>query len=491
MSIIVCMLLALACTHSSFMPTVAVTEDSEHFAEADEPGPVLPPPGPARNLQMASGEYPEGIYAYTDPGELPQLTIVEKGVAAETMPLEHTDVSAEVRGHVAQVRVRQRFRNLRTKPIEVSYTFPLPENAAVDAMRMIVGRRVIESEVQTREQARDTYVQAVSQGHTAALLEQERPNIFTQSLANIPPGEAIEVEISYLQTLSQDGGEVEFVFPMVVGPRFGPPGQEAEAARISPPVVGKGERSGNDVSLALTVQSGKRIDQWRAATHRVVGEATAEGFAVRLADAETIPNRDFVIRWQAAQAKTAASLFLGPVDAKGWGHFSLLVEPPAADLDALVGRREMIFVVDRSGSMSGQPLALAKQALREALGRLRPVDTFDVVGFEGGVQRLFAEPRPANEQNLVLAERFIDGMVAGGGTMMAGAVEAALAPEIAPGRHRYVFFLTDGYISNEQEIYVGTRELLERAAAGGQRSRVFGMGIGSSSRVFGMGIGSS
>jgi Ca-activated chloride channel family protein len=428
---------------------------------------------------------PDGLFAYTDPGQLPRLAVA--GEAGEaTLPLEHTDVDARVRGHIAQVRVTQRFHNDRERAIEVTYTFPLPENAAVDDMRMVIGERTIESEVQTREHARRTYEQARHDGHTAALLEQERPNIFTQSVTNVPPGETIEVEISYLQTLTQDGGTFEFVFPMVVGPRFVPPGTSvSDAARINPPILGEGQRTGNDVSLTISVDAGATISSYVAPTHSITASSTARGFDARLRDAETIPNRDFVLRWQVGGTTTSATLFTSKTDEHGDGHFALVVQPPHFDLDAVVGRREMIFVIDRSGSMSGAPLALAKQTLREALNRLRPVDTFNVIGFESDTERLFDSPRPANEENLVLAERFVDAMEASGGTMMADAVEAALAPRLNPGVHRYVMFLTDGYIGNEHEIFAGAAGLVRRAKRSSRegsecRARVFGIGIGSS-----------
>jgi Ca-activated chloride channel family protein len=422
----------------------------------------------------------DGMFAYTAPGELPQLVVLDAEGVPSNLPLKHTDVAAQVRGHVAQVRVSQQFHNDRAEPIEVTYTFPLPENSAVDSMRMVIGERVIEGEIQRRAEARDTYEQARADGYTSALLEQERPNIFTQSLANVPPGETIAVEITYLQTLSQDAGTYEFVFPMVVGPRFIPPGDAvSDAERIMPPVLGEGTRTGHDLSLALEVQLGSSIEHWDAPTHTVIGEATPQGFTAALADANTIPNRDFVIRWSAAGASTQARLLLGPKDAAGMGHFALIVQPPALDLDELVGRREMIFVVDRSGSMSGVPLALAKQTVREALTRLRPVDTFDVIGFESGTERLFGTPRPANQDNLVRAERFIDGLEAGGGTMMEGAVEVALKPALTEGRNRYVLFLTDGYIGDENQIFAAAASLVRRAERGDLRARVFGVGIGS------------
>jgi Ca-activated chloride channel homolog len=451
---------------------------STQIEPRSRPAPELAEYPEHERVPASASAHPDGLFAYTDPGQLPRLIVTDD---TSTLPLKHTDVDARVLGHVAQVRVTQQFHNDRERPIEVVYSFPLPENAAVDDMRMVIGERTIQSEVKTREHARQTFEQARREGHTAALLEQERPNIFTQSVTNVAPGETIEVEISYLQTLSQDGGLFEFVFPMVVGPRFIPPGDSVpDAARITPPILGQGDRTGHDVSLSIQVDAGASVSSYDAPTHSITASSTARGFEARLRDQATIPNRDFVLRWETGASKPGATLFTSKPDARGHGHFALVIQPPQLELDELVGRREMIFVVDRSGSMSGLPLALAKQTLRESLSRLRPVDTFDIVGFENGTQRLFGTSRPANEHNLVLAERFIDGMQAGGGTMMAGAVEAALAPKLSPGVHRYVMFLTDGYIGNEQQIFAGAAELVLRAHEAGGRARVFGIGIGSS-----------
>jgi Ca-activated chloride channel family protein len=480
-------LMVLGCTGQTqtSSPVSASRADADATEDAPATAATAAPP-------FADDQRADGLFAYTDPGELPQLRVSGED---KLLPLEHTAVDARVRGHFAEVWVRQRFKNDLERAIEVTYTFPLPENAAVDDMRMLIGTRVIESEVQTRARARGTYAAARESGHTAALLEQERPNVFTQSVTNIAPGETIEVEIHYLQMLTQDGGVQEFVFPMVVGPRF-IPGQPTfvsggtgtyadtdrvpDASRITPPILGEGQRSGNDVSLTLEVDAGHSIDRWIAPTHTVIGTATKRGFTFELADAETIPNRDFVLRWQAASAQPHASLFLGPTDAKGRGHFALVVQPPQLDLDEVVGRREMIFVIDVSGSMHGFPLALAKQTVREALTRMRPVDSFDIVLFASGAKRLFGDSRPANRENLVLAERFVDALAAGGGTMMASAVEAALSPPLYQGERRYVFFLTDGYIGDETEIFAAASDLVERAGQAGGRARVFGLGIGSS-----------
>jgi Ca-activated chloride channel family protein len=476
--------LALGCAPTLSPSSGASFADDEPLDDEqsyDTPFLAPPPVAPSApgNVAWAGPERPsdDGLWAMTDPGELPT---VHDG-QGHALPLRHTHVAASLRNHLADVVVTQTFVNDASAPIEVVYAFPLPENGAVTRMRMVVGDRVIESDVAERTAARQTYEEAKRDGHTAALLEQERPNIFTQSLANVPAGEDLDIEIHYLQTMSWDAGEYEFVFPMVIGPRFVPPGDKVpDAAKINPPVVGEGTRRGDDFTIEVVAVAGAPIASWEAATHAVTTRTDHDQLHVQLRAAEQIPNRDFVLRYSLAATRPRATMQLGPADAQGRGHYALVVEPPKLDVDRLVGRREFVFVVDRSGSMSGPPLALAKQTVRAALLHLRPVDTFNVIGFESGTEVLWSAPRPANATHLAEALRFLDGMVAGGGTMMEGAVQAALQDAVAEGHNRYVMFLTDGFIGNEDEIFAGARDLVERIARGGQRARVFGVGIGSS-----------
>jgi len=420
-------------------------------------------------------ESPGGLWSHTDPGDLPT---VKDGTGA-VLPLVHTNIDAVLTGHVAGVTVSQTFRNEATDPIEVVYAFPLPENAAVSRMRMVVGGRVIESRIEEREEARVTYEEAKERGHAAALLEQERPNVFTQSLANVPPGEDIDVEIDYVQTLSYDAGAFEFVFPMVIGPRYDH-GTTPDVDRVSPPIAGKGLRRGDEIEIHVRVKTGHPVDRWWAPTHAVVGEVVGDELHLELARADERPNRDFVFRYAVAGPDPRATMFLGPQDVLGRGRFALVVHPPELDVDTLVGRREFVFVIDRSGSMSGEPLALAKETVRRALSHMRPVDTFDVVTFESGTARLFGEPRPANAANLANALRFLDGLEPGGGTEMGNAIELALHDDVERGRHRYVFLLTDGFISFEDEVIRTARTLVNARVARGQHARVFGIGIGES-----------
>ena len=411
---------------------------------------------------------------HTHAGDVPQLAVKHEGEALP-LPLRHTRAEIEVSGFVGRATVTQTCQNPFTYPIEAVYTFPLPANSAVDDMRMVIGDRVIESEVQRRAQARATYEAAREQGQTAALLEQERPNIFTQSVAHIAPGEDIEVVVSYVQDLTCDAGEYEVVFPMVVGPRFMPDG----APQLAPPILGRGERSGRDIAVALTLDAGHEVVDYAAPTHEVdVVEADGR-LSVSLAAGDRVPNRDFVFRWRVATEAPQATL-MAHRRARGGGFFALMLQPPDLDVDELVGQRELIFVVDVSGSMSGVPLAMCKEAMQEALGRLRPVDTFDIVTFAGRTARAFGTPRIANHAHVREGLAFIHRAIAGGGTFMADAVGAALAPPVAEDRHRYVFFLTDGYVGNEAEIFRGAESLVRALEARGQRGRVFAMGTGGS-----------
>ena len=493
-------------------------------APADEPkaGAVTPPPAPAtpgepvapaapaptlkpeelpaltakQDRGLPDGVSPEVLAAarrvLTDPGDLPQLEVTV-GEEKRALPLKHTHVSAEISGFVARVEVTQTYRNPLAKPIEAVYVFPLPENSAVDDMKIRIGERLIEAEIQRREDARRTYETARREGYTAALLEQERPNVFTQSIANMEPGKDIEVIIRYVQDLTYDAGEYEFVFPMVVGPRYIPgspvegksgtgwsPDTDAvpDASRITPPIVGGGKRPGHDISIEVVIAPGLPVADFAVPTHAVEANQVDGAMVVELARKDSLPNRDFVLRFRADRPLPQGAVFAH--QKKRGGFFSLVVQPPTLDVDELLGRRELIFVIDVSGSMSGRPLSMAKDAAREAIRKLRPVDTFNVITFAGQTAKAFPAPRPANTSNIREAVGFVDEATAGGGTYLANAVEAALSPEIHDGRNRFVVFLTDGYVGNEAQIHTMVRELVKSFREKGQRARAFGFGIGSS-----------
>lgn len=424
-------------------------------------------------LLMTDTAYASDRVAFTDPGDLPQLRLVD---GAESLPLKHTDVHAEITGIVAEVEVRQTYRNTRDEAIEAVYTFPLPENSAVRDMEIVIGDRTIRAEIQRRDEARRTYERARARGNTAALLEQERSNVFTQSVANIAPGEDIDVVIRYVQDITYDAGQYEFVFPMVVGPRY--TAGAADASRVTPSVVGTGTRTGHDIDVEVSLDAGMPVRSLKAPNHDVQTRRGATGQAtVTLAEAKSIPNRDFVLRYKVDADQVQSTLFIAEGEDP---YFTLLMQPPTMDVEALVGQREMIFVVDVSGSMSGTPLAMCKYAMRKALRQLRPTDTFNVYVFSGRTGQAFEEPVPANQVNTAAAEAFIQGLRAGGGTEILNAVDAALQPSVGGDRHRYVFFMTDGFVAIEEKVFARTRKWVRSLEQQGQRARVFAMGTGSS-----------
>jgi Ca-activated chloride channel homolog len=403
-------------------------------------------------------------------------------------PLKHTDVKAEISGFLSRVVVTQEFENPFKEKIEAVYTFPLPQNAAVDDMTMIVGDRTVRGKILRREEAEAVYEAAKSSGQTASLLNQERPNIFTQSVANILPGEQIKITISYVETLKYEDGAYEFVFPMVVGPRYIPgsttvkgspngngfaPNTDRvpDASRITPKPVPEGMRAGHDISFDLTLDAGVPIDALSSKTHEVdVKRPDVHRAHIRLKEQATIPNKDFVLRYDVAGQKMADALLTHSTD-KG-GFFTFILQPPEKVTAEDVTPKEIVFVLDTSGSMSGFPIEKAKEAMKLALDNLYPSDTFNLITFAGDEHILFPEPVPATKENLAKAQAFLESRTGGGGTEMMKAIRASIDPSDAQGHVRIVCFMTDGYVGNEMEI-IGEVQKHPNA-------RVFAFGIGSS-----------
>ncbi len=434
----------------------------------DEP-PLSPaPPGKARPIR--------DLPVLTAPGDLPSLLVEEPSpdpsAASARLPLKSTNAKLELLGSFARVEVAQRFENPKKAPIEVLYVFPLPENAAVTGFTMKVGERKIEAKIDERSRAQATYRAAKKGGLRAALLEQERANVFVQSIANIEPGAAIEVTTRYVQDLTYDAGVYEVVFPMVVGPRV-----TTGTSRLTPPYLGKGERSGADITVEVVADANLAPKGFVGVTHEVTSYESQRGTKhVLLAKKDKIKNRDFVLRYEAASDRPRATLETSPGAS---GFFTLTVEPPLIDVDTAVGKREILFVVDVSGSMAGQPLALSKRALALALSKLRPVDTFDVLTFSNGTGRAFDAPRPADEESVTEALAFVDRMQAGGGTFFVDAIGSALSTQTGDAdRHRYVFFVTDGFISADDLILRETRKLVGSLEKAGRKAKVFTLGVG-------------
>ncbi len=396
-----------------------------------------------------------------------------QGHALSDCPLKHTSVQAEISGMSARVNVEQEFQNPLNEKIEAVYVFPLPHGAAVDRMTMLVGSRVVQGKIKRREEARALYEAAKNAGQTASLLDQERPNIFTQSVANILPGDSIKITISYIETLKYEDGDYEFVFPMVVGPRYVPAG--TDGSRITPPVAPEGTRAGHDISIAVSIDAGLPLGDIASKTHPIDLQRTATNRAlVSLRDQSVIPNKDFVLRFETA-GRTIQDAVLAHASAKG-SFFTLILQPPERAGAEDATPKELIFVLDTSGSMSGFPIEKAKEAMKLALAGLHPRDTFNLITFSGDTEILFPETVPASPENVAMAQLFMQSRTGGGGTEMMKAIRAALEPSGAAGRVRVVCFMTDGYVGNDMEIISEVQKHPE--------ARVFSFGIGNSVNRF-------
>jgi len=400
------------------------------------------------------------------------------------LPLKHTDVKGQISGYIATVDVTQKFHNPYDEKIEAVYVFPLPQNAAINEFIMTIGERRIRGIIRERKEAEKIYQQARNQGYVASLLTQERPNIFTQKVANIEPGKAIDVNIKYFNTLAYVDGWYEFVFPMVVGPRFNPPGytdgvgavargktgisgQKTEVQYLKP-----GERSGHDISLAVDIDAGVAIENVACSSHVITNNsATPEKRTVKLNRLDSIPNKDFVLRYKVA-GKTVKSALVTHRDKRG-GFFTLMLYPPDNLSQLKRAPMEMIFVLDCSGSMRGKPIAKAKQAITRALKQLQPNDTFQVIRFSNNASQFGPDPVPATRDNIRKAIYYVDNLHGSGGTMMIEGIKAALDFAHDPKRFRLVSFMTDGYIGNEVEILAAVHERLGA-------SRIFSFGVGTS-----------
>lgn len=399
---------------------------------------------------------------------------------AETMPLESTEVEVEIAGVIADVTVRQRYRNDGDVPIHARYVFPASTRAAVHGMRMTVGGHVVEAVIQERAEARRTFEKAKKEGKSASLLEQQRPNVFTMRLSNVMPGDRIDVELRYSELIVPTDGVYEFVYPTVVGPRYAAPAEGDEHDRWIASCY-LPESTEQDLGASLTppefrlgahLSTGIPLQEVSSPTHLVLVDWDGLDDARVTLDASESAgaDRDFILRYRLAGSQIAEGLLLQRGERENF--FLLMLEPPARVADADVPPREYVFVVDVSGSMSGYPLDTAKALLRDLVGSLRPTDRFNVILFAGTNRRLAEQSVPASPANVAAALDAIDRQRGGGGTELLAAVRAAMTLPHAAGTARSIVVVTDGYIGSEQSVFGYVRENLGEAS-------VFAFGVGS------------
>ena len=394
----------------------------------------------------------------------------------ETFTLEATKVTANVSGVIADVTVQQTYRNGGTLPIKARYVFPASTRAAVHAMQFQLGDRRVVAKIKEREQASAEFKRAAESGKTASLLEQDRPNVFSMSVANIMPGDRVLVQLSYSELLVPTDGTYQFVYPTVVGPRYANGENRGPTAHddfVASPYLHQGDAPDTRFALDVNLSTGVPLADVRCATHRItVAQENASLAHVTLTQGRGFAgNRDFILDYRLAGAQIQTGLLLWKGEQEN--HFLFMVQPPARVETAQIPAREYVFVLDVSGSMYGFPLDTAKQLIRRLIGRLRPTDTFNVLLFSGDAQLMADRSVPATAANVQRAIALIDAQRGGGGTELEAALRQVAALPRTEHVSRSVVVLTDGYIAQER----GAFDLITQHVGS---TNVFAFGIGSS-----------
>ncbi|MES9928283.1 MAG: marine proteobacterial sortase target protein [Candidatus Thiodiazotropha sp. 6PDIVS] len=395
------------------------------------------------------------------------------GQSIEMAPLLNTEVSIEVSGMLAWIKVEQVFTNPTRSWMEGSYQFPLPEGSAVERMKMEIGDRQIEGVIEEKAAAKRIFKKARAEGKKASLLTQQRPNIFTLAATNIAPGETVRINIEYQQRVHYSGKRFELRFPMVVAPRYLPKSLQAtEDNQISPPYIAQRAGLINPLSMEIDIDAGVPLAEVISHHHKMVEQRDGQGVVrLKLADGEVEADRDLVISWRPeVGAEPELALFREHWQEEDYALLMLM--PPDASKPDEILSRELIFVIDHSGSMKGASILQAKAALRMAVRRLKVRDRFNLIAFNSRSETLFSSPQSATRNNQKRALDFIDQLRANGGTEMMPALELALKQSEDANLLRQVVFLTDGSLGNEQELFA----LIQHSLG---QSRLFTVGIGS------------
>jgi len=429
---------------------------------------------------------------------------LENDLTFKQLPLS-TDIEMHINSVVSRVSVKQTFSNQSEQWLEGVYQFPLPENAAVDTLKMHIGQRIIEGEVQEKQQAKRTYEKAKAEGKRASLVEQVRDNIFTTKLANIAPGESITIHIEFQQLVHNDGTHFSVRMPLGITPRYEPVETTPESSHSNnddhgyyssddsettyletvyletpasdttelPPAVTQfntGTQPDRPVNVTVHLNPGFDLSLLDSPYHQIVTQKNGDQYTIKLenpAQAE----RDFVLNWQ-PQLGQEPKVTLFSENYDDHNYHVLMMLPPTHDfVQQKTQPREMIFVIDSSGSMSGDSMQQAKQGLYYALTQLRNEDTFNIIDFDHDANKLFDEAVPVTPSNLEMAKYFVATLEADGGTEIAKAINLALDK---PNSNllRQVVFLTDGSIGNERQIF----QMIENQLG---NNRLFTIGIGA------------
>ena len=406
----------------------------------------------------------------------PYFVIQGNQGSTESFPLKSTQVVASIDGVIADVLVTQTYSNEGATPINARYVFPGSTGASIHGMKISIGGQVVVAKIREREQAKKEFDTAKSQGKSASLLEQHRPNVFTMSVANILPQDVVEVELHYTELLVPTDGTYQFVYPAVVGPRYSsrPAASPPDAGKwLASPFLHEKEVPPGKFDIRVTLSTGIPLREIHCSSHDVDVSWQSQAVArVALANhSDFAGNRDFILSYRLAGQEIQSGLLL--YEGQGENFFLLMIQPPERVRPVDIPPREYIFVLDVSGSMNGFPLQTAKGLIRDLIGHLRETDRFNVVLFAGDSRVMASSSQAATAQNVASAIRMIEQQGGGGGTELVPALRTALALPRDEQFSRTVVVITDGFIDAEEETF----ELIQQNLS---RTNFFSFGIGSS-----------
>jgi len=405
----------------------------------------------------------------------PYFFVQSEDPTVDPFPLLETKARVDIAGVIAAIELTQVYKNEGKRTIEAVYVFPLGTKSAIHAMRMKIGNRSIEAKIEERAAAKRIYEQAKQEGKVASLLEQERPNVFQMKVANIMPGDRIEVRVNYTELLVPEKGIYEFVFPTVVGPRYSNK-QEGDAKDhdrwLKTPYLHEGEAPPYAFDITASLRTGIPLSAVWVPSHKVTVQKEGDGAEIKLSpDEKRGGNKDFILRYTLQGERIQSGLLLYP--GKNEHYFLLMLQPPKRVTPGVIPPREYVFIVDCSGSMNGFPLEVSKALITGIIQNLRRKDYFNILFFAGGSQVLSPHPLQATQGNKHKAIVMLEGQQGGGGTEILPALQRALALEKREGLSRIIVTATDGYVAVEKEAFDLIRANLNKA-------NFFAFGIGTS-----------
>jgi Ca-activated chloride channel homolog len=394
------------------------------------------------------------------------------------IPLQGVEVTGELLGGHARVRVRQRYQNTERRPVEAVYVFPLPSDGTLIGFSMECNGRKVQGVVKEREKSFQTYDDAIVAGHGAALLDQERPNVFTAQVGNLLPGEETVVEVEFLQAIQVEEGSVRWMLPTLVAPRYipgnaqgdrtghgtaNPTNRVPDADRITPPIG----QVAYGLKMDLLVDLGRPVVV-ESPSHSLTLEKDGQKVRVKFAKGEVALDRDFVLTVRSEDTSSSLTTLVTHRQGENPGTFALTVVPDLLGMASGAKRQEVVFVVDTSGSMDGESLPQAQGALRLCLRHLREGDRFNIIAFESSYRSFAPEPVVFTQKTLEQADQWVAALRASGGTELLQPMSAAVKG-VPDG---VVVLLTDGQVGNEAEI-------LQAVLGARKTTRVYSFGIGT------------